>query len=89
MPWEEAQISGFPDEAFTLSKTGAGNSQTRIITVEGYASVTWYVDGQSAGTGLSITLDAADYSKKKHFLTAVVTKGGLLYSLEAEFTVVQ
>jgi hypothetical protein len=93
-PWDEAQISGFPAAAFTLSKTeSGGNPQTRNITVTGYDTVTWYVDGQSvAGTGsggLSITLDAANYSKKKHFLTAVVTKGWLLYSLEAEFTVVQ
>jgi uncharacterized repeat protein (TIGR02543 family) len=59
------------------------------LSAAGYSDVKWYVDGDSsaAGTGNSITLNAADYSAKTHSITFTGTIGGALYSQELPFTV--
>jgi uncharacterized repeat protein (TIGR02543 family) len=69
---------------FTLS---GGQSQTVTLTGSGYTNPRWFVDGDLAGTGNSVTIDAADYTAGGHSLTLLITKGGVSWSKEIAFTV--
>ncbi|MDR2020993.1 MAG: hypothetical protein LBQ14_09540 [Treponema sp.] len=90
-PWEEPAFTGFPAEAFTLSKSGSGGYQAaKTITLSGYTQAAWYLDGEAVeSTELTYTVNAAALAKKAHSLTVVITKNGNLYSKTVAFTVVE
>jgi hypothetical protein len=45
------------------------------------------VDGELKGTGTAITVNAADYGVGGHYLTLLISKGGVSWSKEITFTV--
>jgi hypothetical protein len=47
------------------------------------------VDGDLKRTGTGITLNAADYSVGKHFLTLIISKSGVSWSRKIAFSVVE
>jgi uncharacterized repeat protein (TIGR02543 family) len=79
----------FSQTDFTLSKSANGNpnSQSVIIDGWGYTNPRWEVDGGFRGTGNDITLNAADYSLGAHYLTLIISKGGVSWSREIIFTI--
>jgi hypothetical protein len=86
-------IAGFPTAAFTINKTSSG---ARSITLgTGYSSIQWWVDDvdkTSLATeegGKKFIVEASAYSLGKHTLTVIVSKAGVPYSNEVDFTVAQ
>jgi uncharacterized repeat protein (TIGR02543 family) len=92
--WSKAVITFDPDAGdgafeggdFTLSK-GANDSQTLTITGTGYTNPRWLVDGALKGTGISLTIAAADYRLGRHNLSLLVTKNNVTWSKDIVFTV--
>jgi uncharacterized repeat protein (TIGR02543 family) len=76
----------FSQTDFTLSK-GAGESQTLTVTGAGYANPRWYVGGDLKGTGDSIAINAADYRAGGYTLSLIISKNGVSWSREIDFTV--
>jgi hypothetical protein len=60
-----------------------------IVTSSGFTSYTWLVDGVNAGTGDSITIDAANYELGNHSVTLMAFDGTGYYSRELPFAVKQ
>jgi uncharacterized repeat protein (TIGR02543 family) len=80
----------FSETDFTLAKSGTGgNPSSRTVSVTGadYTDPRWYVGETLAGTAMSITIDAADYHVGGHNLSLFISKGGVTWSKEIEFTV--
>jgi hypothetical protein len=80
----------FSQGTFTVSKA---SSQSRTVNVTGTwdnpPDPRWFVDGVQKGTGNSITINAADYSKGGHSLSLWVVKGGVPWSKAIDFTVTE
>jgi hypothetical protein len=68
-----------------------GEDTKLVLTVPGDYTVTgWYIDGVKAeplGTGLSVSLDPANYSASTHTVSVFATKGGVPYSWRDTFIV--
>jgi uncharacterized repeat protein (TIGR02543 family) len=84
----DAGDGAFSQAAFTVYKSGGTGSQNISISNADYTNPRWEVDGDLKGTGTGITINAADYGAGRHILTLFVTKGGLTWSKELPFTVV-
>jgi uncharacterized repeat protein (TIGR02543 family) len=82
----DAGAGAFSQTAFSIAKTGGG-SQTVSLAGSGYTNPRWFVDSESAGTGASVTIAAADYTLGGHSLTLLITKNGVSWSKEITFTV--
>jgi uncharacterized repeat protein (TIGR02543 family) len=80
----------FSGESFTLVQGGAPASQTISLTGTWDASPSpaWTVDGRSAGSGNSLTLNAADYTVGGHRLQVTAYKGGTPWSKTLAFKVI-
>jgi hypothetical protein len=79
-------VTGIPDGGISLSKSG--DPATVTLTVEGFTSPAWYVDGSGTKTSAeSITLTASEYGKGAHSVSFTGFKDGLLFSNEIPFTV--
>jgi hypothetical protein len=74
-----------------LSKSGTSVStppnSVDLAAIGVFDSVSWSVDGDPAGTGATITLDADDYDVGSHFLTVLVMKDGAPYNKTVSFSV--
>jgi chitodextrinase len=72
----------------TLNKLAAQTMNVEAV-VAGATDWAWYLDGDSTGTDASTAVvSSASLSLGWHKLSVVVSKGGLLYSAELGFTVV-
>jgi uncharacterized repeat protein (TIGR02543 family) len=77
----------------TISANGfaAAASFTTGVT-SAYSGVQWYLNGNpipgTEGTGQSITIHAADYESRSHYLEVIVYKDGVPYSTGIHFTVI-
>jgi len=84
--WDEKAgkitVGGF-DGVITISKTGASSFTAQY---SGAGTVRWYVWGL-AGSGSSITINAADYNAGTYQLVAEATIDGVPYSAEISFVV--
>jgi hypothetical protein len=66
----------FSQGTFTLKRSGTAEEQTKTIAVTGdWDGQTWYVDINVAGTGTSLTLNAAGYIPGTHTMSVTVQKG--------------
>jgi uncharacterized repeat protein (TIGR02543 family) len=83
----DAGGGAFSQGTFTVYQGGGTGFQTVTVTGSGYTNPRWFVDGESAGTGNSIDISAADYTVGGHSLTLLVTKGGASWSREITFIV--
>jgi uncharacterized repeat protein (TIGR02543 family) len=78
----------------TLSKSGADDKAAGLTAeVTGaYSGIQWYLFGVpvsgNRGTAQSITVKAADYPNGSYYLGVTVTKGGVPYSTDIQFTVI-
>jgi hypothetical protein len=97
---QEPAIFGIPEGGIQLSASKDGLPDKIVISAAAnsqvYTSISWYVDGAtyydggySTTNANIITIDAANYTLKKHYLTFVGTKDGVEYSRTIEFTVVK
>jgi predicted outer membrane repeat protein len=84
---DDAGQGAFSQGTFTINKTGNQSQTVNLESGEGYSSPVWYVDGVQAGTGTSVTVNAADYAVGGHSLSLVVQKGGVPWSKSITFTV--
>ena len=78
------------EQGFTLVRGGTDSSKTIGLggTWESSPSVEWRVDGRAAGTGNSVTLDAADYTVGGHRLQVTAHSGGIPWSKTLGFKVI-
>jgi hypothetical protein len=60
---------------------------TLRVTGEGWTGLTWSVDGQSKGTGETLTIRAADYSEARHIVALTGAREGIPYSTTIPVTV--
>jgi uncharacterized repeat protein (TIGR02543 family) len=84
----EGAGGAFSQENFTIAKPYG--SQSISVTGTGYSNPRWFVDGilkETTGTGMSITISAADYGAGRHNLSLIITKSGISWSKEITFTV--
>jgi hypothetical protein len=77
------------DGTNTISRSGTKGPVSLSLSVSGYESVIWYMDGDPTKkiSGWEITLGAANYPVRIHSITFTGTKNGVLYSREIPFTV--
>jgi uncharacterized repeat protein (TIGR02543 family) len=81
-------VTGIPDGGISLSKSG--DPATVTLTVEGFTSPVWYVDGSGTKTeAKSITLTASAYGKGDHSVSFTGFKDGMYFSKEISFTVAE
>jgi hypothetical protein len=89
------EFSGIADEQIDLTTDtqqdiSRKNNDTLEIRVNAALLVLWFIDGtQQAATGASITINAVDYPVGIHYVTALVYRGGIPYSNELAFRVVE
>jgi membrane carboxypeptidase/penicillin-binding protein PbpC len=77
----EIRLSKAGNNSITISAGDAGN----------YSNFKWFLNGDelSGETSDSITLSAGSYDTGLYYLTVVAEKGGIPYSREIAFAVVQ
>jgi uncharacterized repeat protein (TIGR02543 family) len=81
----------FTETTFTMAKSG--ESKTKTINISGLdsngATAVWHIGLAQIGTGRSVTLSAANLSLGKHTLRVTALYGGVKYSKELAFTVME
>jgi hypothetical protein len=90
---------GFEEEislsatASTVYKSGTPNTDTpnglTVTAPAGYNAYRWLVDGKTAGTSQSLSINAADYALGAHAVTAIVYRGTVPYSKNIVIQVVK
>jgi hypothetical protein len=87
---DDPGAGAFTEQGFTLVRGGTPPSKTIDLdgTWDSSPAVEWKVDGRSAGTGSSVTLQAADYTVGGHRLQATAYRGGRPWSKTLDFTVI-
>jgi hypothetical protein len=76
----------FSQDTFTVSKSGAPNTQTIVVTGS-WSNVEWRVDNQVRETGNSFTVNAANYTVGGHTLRVTVIQGVIPWTKTLVFTV--
>jgi hypothetical protein len=85
--WDSEAVGG----TFTIYQDGTTleeSSSKTIALVGAWDSQEWRVDGRSRGTGVSIVLNAGDYTVGGHTLQVTAWQGGAAWSKTVPFTVV-
>jgi uncharacterized protein YjdB len=86
MSFTDQGVGAFSQETFTVSKSGAVNTQ--IVSLTGtWDSISWKVDNKIMGTGNNLTVNAADYSPGNHVLILTVTRDGIPWTKKLNFIV--
>ncbi|AEF86194.1 repeat protein [Treponema primitia ZAS-2] len=76
----------FSQESFTVIKSGTPASQA-IVLAGSWTKREWYIDGGLRGNGVSLTVNASDYTLGGHILTVTVYQGTIPWTKRINFTV--